>query len=319
MSSVVVKAAAVATNATTNCRDPKAPPSTTTSTLPVCGCPVTLTKGKPRGDGCPSTGSADAATTCVNCDDGFTMSQWWLETGEVVGDIVENVRCKDITVGASKAHFVGQSPCCMVQRLVTDMSTLLTSHEFTETEKTGFWAHLVGDDTRTLTWSDKTEVENAFREYIALNCDNIPDSNNQITTTAVDNLLLGVDSSVSCNELQVAVSDTSQTVVCVINGVHAAQCAMSPDSCKAPPSTSNKGLPAVAWVGIGVGSVVLLLAVARLIAWALHKRDTRLSAEGVLMKDAAARRLWSGERVAPELATETEVANELRGRVGDGW
>ena len=89
--------------------------------------------------------------------------------------------------------------------------------------------------------------------------------------------------------------------------------------CKAPPSTSNKGLPAVAWVGIGVGSVVLLLAVARLIAWALHKRDTRLSAEGVLMKDAAARRLWSGERVASELATETEVANELRGRVGDGW
>ena len=295
VSSAIVKAAATATNPTTDCVDP-AQTDSASSTKRVCGCPVTLKKS---GNSC-TQGTSNKRAVCVKCNNGLSMSQWWLETNSVVGGVIENVKCNNIRVGTTNAHFVGQSPCCMVSRMASNVADLFSSNEFTEKEKTAFWAYLVGDDTQTINWTDKKDIESAFNQYVQISCDGVGDSNNQISTTDVNNLLLGVDSSITCGEMNVAVSETSQNVVCVINGFHAAQCKMDPSSCKAPPKAFV--MPTYGWVLIGLAAVMLLLFAASLLHAAFVRHNRLLSGSNVMQG-------------VPVLDSDSTISDELSGRI----
>lgn len=344
VSSAVVKAAAAATvnnPATTSCTNPATGADAAAAAAvqaaggvggskpsAICGCPVTHTKGSASqscsahsaaGSG-GSGGSDDAAlgpSTCVSCKNGLSMSQWWLETNSVVGSVIENVRCKHITVGASDAHFVGQSPCCMVARMAGEVARLFASDEFTASEKDTFWTRLTGADTTGVDWSSQAAIAHAFQDYVQLNCDSVGDSNNQVSTTEVENLLLGLDSTISCDDLQIAVSDTSQNVVCVINGFHAAQCAVDPESCKAPAPPFV--MPEYGWVLIGIGAVVVSLAAVALLSVAARKRRLLLSGIGTLRRIGGPDLGTAGlGRVMGVESAGGVIADELRGHVGGG-
>ena len=265
---------------------------------------------KDSTDGCSNltstqAGQGGSARVCCNDSTGkicrrggaagtSTWSQWWLEANEITNSVFENITCKNITIDKGSAVDTKQSPCCMVHRVSTAVATALVSKEFTETERRNFLQYLLGYPPSKVNVNEVAAVASLLSSNFNAQCDNVKNSNNEVTATQVHDLYFGADASVTCDVMEAAVSTLNMNILCSMGRIRNAQCKISPESCNSHPGDgAGATLPVWAWALIALAAVLVVIALATALHVGTQHHAALLSGDGILAEAAASGELNS--------------------------